>query len=945
MVEQPVKTIGATAEEKKKAQEAEAEAEERGWSCYKQLYDFKITTRDGDVIVVQAFDKSAAEKKAIDAGYKPAWVTKKMGWETIEPTSKATGAYTVTKEDGSRITMLPFKDTETGDTHLMPQDTAKELMSTDAYKEAKGSEEAKLGIALSSTQREFDNWLNDLKHDHPHLYEIYSDKGYDAMVEAVESQNKQQQTILSKLAKYQEGDKYDLYTALTDEAVTPQDLRGLGFENSDIKAASIAVVETTPRLMTKLLPDEEWEKLEKEFTSLPKKKFLAGFPGIESQEWYIHENSWLSDYKIPDKPYDELTKEQQKDVLAFYATNNPEYWAERAKATGKVALAFVPIAGTIAYWNDMSPALKAISVATDILIVSYIAKAAAAGARATKGYTAAARMKGALTGAGQAVLAEVTAPVDLLAHPIDTAKGIGRQIQSAVETFVHPGKIPLGSAELTYTTARIPVKDVGGAKQAMELRDAAVAAAIKGKPATAKVGDISLTLNPSELQKVGGAMAIHQTPDVRPFLNGAVVKGGAEGSGLFISPNFHSRFAQATAFGDMPEGGIKGGLIIRDKSVLNVLAPSGKTYMGTAEVEAILKPGTVLPAPSQVLFTRDVSGNKLALLVIGEPFTQSQVAKLKVLGSIDTIGQIFKPTIKITGAEKTAINAMDDIIELSQERATLARQLEAARAAGRTSVAQELAQKITRLDDRINDLVRKVNTPRDIIRPDDLAWGEYTERGLIDRYQEVSPGKATKTARGTRLRDTRPARVIGTAASLRGRIHGNKYEPYIAAEYDTQKTPAYAPVDNPRYVPVKTPPYAPLEPPRIAPPTPPRYPPSRTPPRVPPPSGPPTTPKRTRTGITLTKGERLIRPGESLVSWRQGAYWITLVEPYRTTGNKPDVIYSRSKPPWAKPGKGRLSPQRTLRALGKRHPKSMKVPMGVVTAHVRNGRKLSFRSQ
>jgi len=71
-------------------------------------------------------------------------------------------------------------------------------------------------------------------------------------------------------------------------------------------------------------------------------------------------------------------------------------------------------------------------------------------------------------------------------------------------------------------------------------------------------------------------------------------------------------------------------------------------------------------------------------------------------------------------------------------------------------------------------------------------------------------------------------------------------------------------------------------------------------------------------------------------------YWITIVPPWRTTGKKTDVIYSRHRPAQAKRvAKGPDSPGRTLYTYGKLPPK-VKLPMGVVTAKVKQGKTLKF---
>jgi len=86
--------------------------------------------------------------------------------------------------------------------------------------------------------------------------------------------------------------------------------------------------------------------------------------------------------------------------------------------------------------------------------------------------------------------------------------------------------------------------------------------------------------------------------------------------------------------------------------------------------------------------------------------------------------------------------------------------------------------------------------------------------------------------------------------------------------------------------------------------------------------------------------QKKIREGPALAVWRQGAYWVSVFPPFR--GTKPDVVYSREKPPWGGViARGRHSPRVTLRSIGK-VPQVIEVPMGVVMARITNGRRLSF---
>jgi hypothetical protein len=88
--------------------------------------------------------------------------------------------------------------------------------------------------------------------------------------------------------------------------------------------------------------------------------------------------------------------------------------------------------------------------------------------------------------------------------------------------------------------------------------------------------------------------------------------------------------------------------------------------------------------------------------------------------------------------------------------------------------------------------------------------------------------------------------------------------------------------------------------------------------------------------------QRKVREGPALAVWKQGAYWVSIFPPFRTTGRQEDVVYSRERPKWGSViAKGRHAPKRTLRSMG-RVPELITVPMGVVTARIRGGRHLTF---
>lgn len=794
----------------------------------------------------------------------------------------------------------------------LPAENVDLLKQTDAFKSARGTTKDRLAAAYESSIDDFNRWLSNLKNEYPEYYATYQTMGMAGLEQIAQNQER----IVNQLEPYKQTvdgkTGYCLHCALQSKAVTEGDLATVNFNSEDIKSAAAIA--------------NEWFAMESEI--LKEDKLYQAF--------VINRAALPGGVNWGKKGWDALDIEQKNRVIDNYATTiRPGPWEIHKqwalKHSIEPMLAITPVAGTIYFWDKMSPTWKGISIATDVLALGFIIRGAAAGARAARGYTAAARIKGALAGAGNVALAEMTAPMEFLARPLDVTKSVGRQLLDSIETVFHPRKIPLGSAELTYTTARLPIDDVGGAKNAMQLRDAVIDAIVHNKKATATVQGVTISLNPSQLQKVGGAMVIHATPDVRPYLNGAIIGGGSQGSGMFVSPNFHSRFATATSLGNAPKGGIPGGLIIRDETALKAIAPSGKTYLGAAEIEAVIRPGLTLPAPSQVLFTRDVYGNKLSLLVIGKPFTAAQVANLKFLGSVDTIAQIFKPTIQVSKGQAGYVR-IDSLIDMSHDLTPLVRQYNAARAAGNTVKAAELQQRIAELEKKIEAQVRDINDIRTRISQNDVVFAEYTDKGLMERWQELNPRRASVAERyGTRVPDIEAGRGMTWASRLIN-YGSTDFPPYAPPYVPPNLTPPYVPT---LYVP---PTQIPPAGPPVIPPYYPPYEPPRIPPRVP-----PSLTKEARARITPTalKYVNMERVADALAGWRQGAYYVTIFPPFRTKGNKRDVVFSRHKPPWLSVAYGVRSPQKTLFTKGKLPPR-ISLDMGVTTAVVKNGKELHF---
>lgn len=412
--------------------------------------------------------------------------------------------------------------------------------------------------------------------------------------------------------------------------------------------------------------------------------------------------------------------------------------AEMAKG---VAVGMIPIAGTVYHWEKMQPWERGLSIVLDVATFIPFVGAVSAGVRGGTKLTAA---------IGRAALAEVKAPITMIAHPIDTAKSM----LYSIETMLRPSKVPLTALEIRSSTVRLPVDDIGKATDAMEARDIVTKAAIMGDKPSVEIAGKQIELSKVALQQKTSPAAIHATPDVRPFLAGTEIQAGREG-GLFVAPSLHSRFTGASAFGDMPEGGIPGAVIIRDEEALAKLQPSGKIYRNTAEIEQVVGAGAKLPPPSQVLMTRDISGNKLTLLIIGKPLSKTEIARLKFVGSADLVKDIFRPAAKISG------KGIDEMAELGKEARTLEKELAAAKKANNATDIKRLETEIKVIDQRGRNLSRAADlryAAKSSLRPIGISTADFTDRISYNDLARSRPAEFARTMNS--LPDAERTRIL-----------------------------------------------------------------------------------------------------------------------------------------------------------------------------------------
>jgi ADP-ribose pyrophosphatase YjhB (NUDIX family) len=383
-----------------------------------------------------------------------------------------------------------------------------------------------------------------------------------------------------------------------------------------------------------------------------------------------------------------------------------------------------------------------------------------------------------------------------------------------------------------------------------------------------------------------------------------------------------------------------------------------------AAVEAAMK------SPTSPVRRGNVSGDILVAHITKNPITPQQLAKLKVLGPVDTVKSIFRPSFRTQRIPPEAARSRIAAMET---------RLRAARKSGNTKLADELTEEI---DDR-RDALRALDESespslglmaRPFIGVAALQWDgneaesdqilhELNRMTLRPRLSQLVPDEpgiaaAREDAQlNPRVRGARPRTATLDArqpvpVTPRGKPPTVPATPAVPPRLSTTTVdapptrvpvvPTRPPITTPRVPPPGTPP--PRTPPPGIPP-PPRTPPPRIPvttgtpppPGVPPPGTPP--PPRVKPPEELEKGGRDKRrvafdiPGGEfprLVGWRQGAFYeyIDLTTGDRQTSGKP--LYG------VVPASKGLSPFDSLRVIdtSKRRPSVRTFRMGFENVRV-----------
>jgi len=521
-------------------------------------------------------------------------------------------------------------------------------------------------------QEELKIFETELKASSPELYDVYKRDGVKAYEVAARTQNLKYKIAMAAVKGHIDKDGNIDIAGYLMKSNNKDPLYELGVKEADIKTAERynAYQMGSGKYTEKYFKDRGWGSIEIPWAA----------PGSKATQ------------KDIDK-FEKRVREAQKEYYKLVPEKKPTTLLK------EFSLSMIPVYGTYRYYEQAKQdglstgekAMLAGSAATDLLIIIPVIGQISAGARFARGISTGARLAGADKATGQVAIAEIKAPFTILAHPKQTAK----VALSPIETALRRTKVPLSAIETKYNTVRLPFAITG--KETLTLRDAVTSAMIENKATKAAIGGSSVNLTPAAINKLGKPVAIHTTKDIRPFIDGAKLT-----DDLYVAPTHHSRFTymDSRGFGAGPDA-IHGGLLINDARLIKLMQSSGKPYKGTAEIERIIPKGIELGKPVQTLVSRNSAGDKLTFLVFGEKYTNKELAKMKFIGSVDTVRQIYTPAIKAKGK---AFKVYDEFADIVQKKKVLLNQIKKYEKAKDIKRLNKSRLELKALESRINRL-------------------------------------------------------------------------------------------------------------------------------------------------------------------------------------------------------------------------------------------------
>jgi len=233
------------------------------------------------------------------------------------------------------------------------------------------------------------------------------------------------------------------------------------------------------------------------------------------------------------------------------------------KMASDLGIALVPVYGTIHFWDEMGGGMQALSIAADVLTFIPFVGGISAAAKVAAGVGRGARVAAALKAIPRIAVAEVKAPLTMIAHPLETTKLTARQVRNLGEWALGRSRIPLDAMATVYGTARLDARIAGSEEAAMYIRNELMRMASNGEKPILTFGGKTYTLRQPRFLREGGVVAGGPEMKWIETPGGATVqtKVYPEGhpsagqrvreseQGFFVSNTALERFTESSAFG------------------------------------------------------------------------------------------------------------------------------------------------------------------------------------------------------------------------------------------------------------------------------------------------------------------------------------------------------------------------------------------------------------
>lgn len=321
-------------------------------------------------------------------------------------------------------------------------------------------------------------------------------------------------------------------------------------------AANIAVRRLQERLAAekKALGLEEYNRLLEDEI----KKVQQEYQGVSIEDRVkILEHLGVDAEAIKEAEYNAKLTGPQRTWQA--TTPWSEYKGEKANIKGVTQMAadnLLPGFYVARAWKDLSNAERALYIVGDALMVLFpaagVLKAGATAARAVGYSSRAARLGAALKAGGKVAMHEALGPLNIVIHPIASARVTKKWLRDTAELFTDPRRVT--EAVVTNSSGQIMLRasEMRTAEDAARAVDELMAKVKRGERLFVEVGDARVELHPGALSRGVGGYS-HATTDLTQFEQGLTVqlKEGmpVDEQGLFIASEPVTQYTTMSASG------------------------------------------------------------------------------------------------------------------------------------------------------------------------------------------------------------------------------------------------------------------------------------------------------------------------------------------------------------------------------------------------------------